>query len=277
MIHMISVIIPIYNKEHCLEKTINSVLSQDFVDIELLCINDGSTDNSLEVLKSFNDKRVKVISQQNSGVSVARNKGIELAKGEWLFFLDADDVLLQGALSTLYELANSGDYFFAVGNIVIASKKEKLYCRNKKNRPCNNVFKEIVLNRCLPRTGNVLVRNNVILNEEYNIKLSKNEDIDYFSRLLNDKKGIISNKSVMKYVLENNNLSKKHNKEKDYIYHIELKKFNFWGKLYFGTMIWDNLPRSLEAINSFRSFLYFTISFLPYMYRMIRYKLSPSL
>lgn len=273
---MISVIIPVYNKERSLKKTIHSVLSQSFKDLEILCVNDGSTDSSLEILKSFDDKRIRIVSQANSGVSAARNKGLELSKGEWLFFLDADDELLPAALETLHNLATSGNYFFAVGNIIIKSRKEKLYCGNKKNRPCNNVFKEIVLNRCLPRTGNVLFMNNV-LKEEFNILLSKNEDIDFFSRLLKDKKGIISNKSVMKYVLENNNLSKKHNKEKDYIYHIELNKFNFWGKLYFGAIIWDNLPSSLEAINNFRSFLYFSLSFLPYMYRMIRYKLSPSL
>lgn len=88
---MFSVIIPLYNKADYLAKTINSVLEQTFRDFELIIINDGSTDNSLLVIEQFSDKRITVINQINSGVSVARNNGVKWAKFEYIAFLDADD------------------------------------------------------------------------------------------------------------------------------------------------------------------------------------------
>lgn len=275
---MISVIIPVYNKERSLKNTIHSVLSQSYKDLEILCVDDGSTDSSVEILKSFDDKRIRIVSQANSGVSAARNKGLELSKGEWLFFLDADDELLPAALETLHNLATSGNYFFAVGNIIIKSRKEKWYCNNIKEKPSNNVFKDIVLNRCFPRTGNIIFRNSKARNVYFDKNLSRNEDIDFFSRLLNQKNGIITHKCVLKYVLENNALSKnKNNNEKDYLYHLNFCKFNFWGNLFLGTVIWDNIPRSIEAVRSVQSLLYFILSFIPYIFRMTLYKLSKPL
>ncbi|MCH7785011.1 MAG: glycosyltransferase family 2 protein, partial [Bacteroidetes bacterium] len=88
---MISVIIPLYNKDKFITKTIQSVLNQTFTDFELLIVNDGSTDNSLKIAQSFNDKRLKLISIENSGVSLARNTGIKAAKHNWIALLDADD------------------------------------------------------------------------------------------------------------------------------------------------------------------------------------------
>lgn len=86
-----SVIIPLYNKEGYIKRAIDSVLNQTHKNLELIIINDGSTDNSLSVVKSINDNRVKIVSQPNSGVSAARNKGILLASFNWLALLDGDD------------------------------------------------------------------------------------------------------------------------------------------------------------------------------------------
>lgn len=89
----ISIIIPIYNAERTLSKCINSLLKQTFLNFEILLINDGSTDNSLNICNEYlvKDKRVKVISQLNKGVSAARNKGVDEASGDYLCFVDADD------------------------------------------------------------------------------------------------------------------------------------------------------------------------------------------
>ncbi|MFZ4435099.1 MAG: glycosyltransferase family A protein [Flavobacterium psychrophilum] len=97
-----SVIIPVYNKERFLEKTINSVLNQSFTNFELLLINDGSTDNSLALLNQFTDKRIRLISQTNQGVSAARNLGIQEAKSPYLAFLDADDIWEPDHLETMH-------------------------------------------------------------------------------------------------------------------------------------------------------------------------------
>lgn len=90
---MISVVIPLYNKEHTIENTLSCVLRQTYQEFEIIIVNDGSTDNSVGLIhEKFNDPRIKVVSQPNQGVSVARNTGIAHANGEWISFLDADDL-----------------------------------------------------------------------------------------------------------------------------------------------------------------------------------------
>lgn len=97
----ISVLIPLYNKENFVEKTIQSALDQTYQDFEVVVINDGSTDKSLEIVKSFKDKRIKIFNQDNQGVAKARNNGVNNSQGEWVAFLDADDVWLPNHLSEL--------------------------------------------------------------------------------------------------------------------------------------------------------------------------------
>lgn len=88
----ISVVIPVYNGEKTIKETIESVLSQTWQDFEILVINDGSTDSTLEVVKSIPDSRIKIFSYNNAGPSASRNRGISYAAGEFIAFLDADDL-----------------------------------------------------------------------------------------------------------------------------------------------------------------------------------------
>lgn len=90
---IVSVIVPVYNAEKYIERCVDSIMGQTFKDIELLLIDDGSIDKSGILCDdiALKDKRIKVIHQENGGVSVARNRGIECSKGEWLIFVDADD------------------------------------------------------------------------------------------------------------------------------------------------------------------------------------------
>lgn len=85
-----SVVIPLYNKEDCIEKTIKSVLAQTNSDYEIVVIDDGSIDQSADVVKAINDERIRLISQKNQGVSAARNTGISNSNGKYVCFLDAD-------------------------------------------------------------------------------------------------------------------------------------------------------------------------------------------
>lgn len=89
---MISIVIPLYNKENLIKRTLDSVFLQTCQDFEVIIINDGSTDNSVkEIENSFTDPRIRIVSQENSGVSTARNRGIQEANYEYIAFLDADD------------------------------------------------------------------------------------------------------------------------------------------------------------------------------------------
>lgn len=104
----ISVIIPVYNRQDLISNTINSILKQSLREIEIICVDDGSTDGSLNILKSESkkDKRVLIFHQENAGAGSARNLGIIQAKGEYLFFLDSDDSLVHdSALEKLYNKA----------------------------------------------------------------------------------------------------------------------------------------------------------------------------
>lgn len=92
---LVSIIVPVYNSKDTIERCINSILNQTYKEIELIIVNDGSTDNSLEIIKklSKSNKKIKVINQENSGVSAARNNGINNSNGEYLSFVDSDDWL----------------------------------------------------------------------------------------------------------------------------------------------------------------------------------------
>lgn len=107
---MISVIIPLYNKRQTILRAVNSVLKQTYKDLELIVVDDGSTDDSVDVLKkNINDERVRIIKQKNGGVSKARNVGAEVANGEWIIFLDADDYWLPDFLLQMYKVVSFGN------------------------------------------------------------------------------------------------------------------------------------------------------------------------
>jgi len=101
---MISVVIPLYNKEKQIAATLRSVFNQTFQDFEVVIVNDGSTDSSVSVVESLGDSRIRLINQKNSGVSAARNRGIDEAKGELIAFLDADDEWKPDYLETILKL-----------------------------------------------------------------------------------------------------------------------------------------------------------------------------
>jgi len=107
----VSVIIPVYNVEEYLEECLDSVINQTLNEIEIICVNDGSTDNSLKILERYShkDNRIKIITQKNCGLGCARNSGIKEAKGEYILFLDSDDYILKDTCEQLYENAYSNN------------------------------------------------------------------------------------------------------------------------------------------------------------------------
>lgn len=98
----VSVILPVFNEEKYIKNAIESVLSQTLTDFELIVVDDGSTDNTSDIVKGFDDERIKVIVQSNKGPGAARNKALETATGEYVMFLDGDDFFLSDALKSAY-------------------------------------------------------------------------------------------------------------------------------------------------------------------------------
>ena len=123
----VSVIVPVYNQEKYIGRCIDSILSQTMTDFELILINDGSIDKSLDILKKYakKDKRIKVIDQKNMGVAKTRNKGIDLASGEFIAFVDNDDYLDNTYLEEFLDV--SGDADVVVGGYKRVSEEKVLF------------------------------------------------------------------------------------------------------------------------------------------------------
>lgn len=117
----VSIIVPVYNVDEYLEKCIQSILNQSYNNFELILINDGSSDSSLEICNKYKvkDNRIKIINQTNQGVGVARNNGLNLAKGKYVYFCDADDFIENDLLLDNVNLAEEYD-----ANMVIFGNKE---------------------------------------------------------------------------------------------------------------------------------------------------------
>jgi len=122
---LISVIVPIYNSERFLEKCLDSIIGQTYDNLEILCVDDGSDDHSKEIIKKYEtmDSRVRYFSKKNGGVSSARNWGIALAKGEFISFVDADDIIQINFLEKMYcEIVSHQDVEIAICNIKFLSE-----------------------------------------------------------------------------------------------------------------------------------------------------------
>ena len=133
----VSIIIPVYNVEEYLEKCLNSVINQTLTDIEIICINDGSTDNSLSILENFarNDKRIIILNQENKGQSAARNNGLKIATGEFIGFVDSDDWIDLNYYEVLYNSAKKHEADIAVcGILKVLEHKNEVYLKFEKEK-----------------------------------------------------------------------------------------------------------------------------------------------
>lgn len=127
VLFMISVIVPVYNTEKYLDKCIKSILVQAYRDLEIILINDGSTDHSLQILEKYqaDDDRIRVISVENGGQGRARNIGIEQATGEYIMFVDSDDWISEDCVETLHSALKDGKYDISIGNIAKTKFEEE--------------------------------------------------------------------------------------------------------------------------------------------------------
>jgi len=124
---LVSIIIPCYNAENYIKKTIDSVLCQTYQNFEVIIVNDGSTDYSSKIIKTVKDGRIHLVEQKNKGVSRSRNNGIYLAKGEFIVFLDADDLLAPSFIEKrVFRLSKSAAIACASSVVLIDDKGNKI-------------------------------------------------------------------------------------------------------------------------------------------------------
>ncbi len=127
----VSVIIPIYNAYDYLRPAMDSVIYQTLREIEIICVDDGSTDQSLEILKEYqkNDERIRIVTETNAGPGIARNNGLIRARGEYIAFLDADDFFEPTYLEALYERAKRDDLDIAISRYDIYNSRRAVFSK----------------------------------------------------------------------------------------------------------------------------------------------------
>lgn len=211
---IITVMVPVYNVEKYLEKCITSILNQSYKNIDVLLINDGSTDRSGEICDKYAklDKRVRVIHKVNEGVSKTRNRGIDFAKGKYLVFVDSDDYLEIDYCKKLYEAQQQHENAFIMCGFktVFASGEEDFFCFEKTERFSELSTKDIIelIEKWLLNSPcNKLYRVNELKKEKIRMPedLSLAEDLlfnfEYLDKLVGDKI-IVINEGLYNYRLQ---------------------------------------------------------------------------
>ena len=229
----ISVVIPLYNKEQIIERTIKSVINQTYPNFELIIVNDGSTDNSVGVVQKISDKRIVLINQPNAGPSAARNTGVRHAKTEWIIFLDGDDEFLPNALEHFVFLKDC----HANIDIFDCSRVTRIHHKLvEKINPIEGVIKNN-LKDCFygnigPGTGHTMFRKELCEKFEYDKTIRRFEDAELLIRMLPHASVYSARTPVFIVNVEFSSASKKRKDiTEDYAGHLSMKGKSFWARM----------------------------------------------
>lgn len=241
---MISIIIPLYNKRETIARTINSVIMQSYQDWELIVIDDGSTDGSDEIVKSFlKDKRIQYILKKNGGVSSARNFGVSIAKGEWIIYIDADDYFLSNALDSLVQMTEEYPVGIVSGNYYAEqnTKRVPVLHRVKRGIVTNN-FRSLFLGPFDIRAGATLYRTTILKQYQFDENLSRYEDAKVEFDILRSNKVAITPDYLLVYSKDFSGLSIASGKlEKDFISCMVFENKSFWEKMLLGRLLAEGI------------------------------------
>lgn len=162
----ISVIVPVYNVEKYVEKCLDSIIRQTYQNLEIICINDGSTDRSLELCKKIQkqDERIRVVTQKNKGLAAVRNRGIQEATSEYIAFIDSDDYIDEDYIEKLYECLIENDADISVANVEYENVDEKRYLLTEEFQDKKVLNREQAMREYLNPSGGL---GNYIVNKLY--------------------------------------------------------------------------------------------------------------
>ena len=209
----ISIIVPVYNTEKYLSKCLNSLIKQTYKDIEIIVVNDGSKDKSLEIAKKFakQDNRIKVFNKENGGLSSARNFGIEKASGEYIGFVDSDDYIKENMFEILYNMIKEANAKIAICGWYLVEDNQI--------RTCNFKCKKLVLNdeQAIDMLLNHVSFDNFACNKLFHRALFKDvifpfgellEDLSTIYKLIHEAKVIVVDSNPLYYyVLHSNSIT----------------------------------------------------------------------
>lgn len=253
----ISIVIPLYNKEHTIRNTLETVLTQSYTDYEIIVVNDGSTDHSVDRIKEINDKRINLICQSNAGVSSARNSGIMHAKGKWILFLDADDTLMPDALKIFMDSIIDDETIVAANFLVRMHSEQYKFLPVKKSRIYNQaeIYKAWAFKKLFLRAGSFIIPTDIARKEPYNESLSRFEDLDFLFRSFDHTRIKLIPDIVMVYetsFAEASNVNQlKWNR--DYLFCLPFNSKQFWKNCVYGnylSMALNSYPTKRKELKS---------------------------
>lgn len=164
----VSIIMPLYNAEKYVESTIRSILSQSFDDIELIVINDHPTDDTLEIVKSIQDDRIRIVdNDRNRGIAYSRNHGISVAKGEYIALMDDDDICSLDRLEVEVEYLDSNPLIGAVGGLMQEINQDSLPITSSvsNGKSSERIRAHLLFNNCIPN-GSMMFRKKILLDND---------------------------------------------------------------------------------------------------------------
>jgi glycosyltransferase involved in cell wall biosynthesis len=207
----ISVLMPVYNAANYIAEAINSILNQTFTNFELIIVNDGSTDNSHEIISSFNDSRIKYFQNDgNKGLAFVRNRLIELSGCKYIAFLDSDDIAAKNRLEVEYNFLKSNVHI----GIVSSSVKSLDNYGNQNFKSWKFNLNEMQLKTHLLFynpivTSTVMFKKEILSNEIFRKEYPPCEDYDLWTRILQKSKGVVLPEILATYRLYDNSVSKR--------------------------------------------------------------------
>lgn len=239
----ISIIIPMYNSAKYIEQTLDSLINQTYKNIEILIIDDGSSDEGPNIVKNKYINQVKYIFQENSGAPMARNNGLSQAKGEYIVFFDADDLMEKNGIQSLASNLNFGDVDVVIGNYYEMDNDGNIMSIGDKNNLIDklitiNETNSILLNvaNCSPFPGNKMFKKNFLLQNKLNFEnLKIAQDLNFFLRCIACYPKISFTKNIVSYYrIHNGSISRSYDsKILDIIVafeDVEKKNYSFYNK-----------------------------------------------
>lgn len=230
---MISVVIPLYNKETSIAQSLKSVLSQEYDDFEVVIVDDGSTDGSVGVVEAMNDPRIRLIKQENGGPSKARNTGVKNAKGEWILFLDADDEFLPEALTCFAEhISRHNDTSFIFAPFYTSRCGNKTLACKYQEGTVENPYKEHFFGRILPRTGAFICTRELCLKEPFDENIRRFEDLEWLYRIYKHTRIHKVSTPVLTTNIDFSAASRaRKDIKEDFLGHLDFNGKSFWEKM----------------------------------------------
>jgi len=220
MNELISVIVPVYNVEKYIRKCIDSIIGQTYKNLEIIVVDDGSLDESGKICDEYakKDNRIKVIHKENSGVSSARNIGIENSTGKWIAFVDSDDWIEKKYFEELLKVAveNDAEVVLCGYNRITVNKIEKIY---NSGELIEDTSREFLIKTLNPQTGYgfchmKLYKKSIIKNNLFDITLKVGEDALFNEKIaLNITKACFLEKSLYNYRINSNSVVRKFDEE----------------------------------------------------------------